>query len=214
MSKLAKLKGITPKYVFGRVRHEIRKNNNDKIIKKNKPLLHNKDVSIISQNCVGGVFYHDMGLQFLSPTVNLYLTSNEFLKYVINIKKYNDIVPVVTMDDEKKYPVGKLGDLTLNFMHYHTCDEALQKWEDRKKRINYDNLFVMVIDDKYFTEDSYKEFEKISYDKILFTTDKVYAGKPDCLVLDKIFENGKSLIIEHRKFYKNKVLINKLNAMK
>ena len=29
-----------------------------------------ENVTFISQNCIGGVIYHDMGQKFLSPTIN------------------------------------------------------------------------------------------------------------------------------------------------
>lgn len=33
--------------------------------------LQNKDFSIISNHCMGGIISHDLGLEFKSPTVNL-----------------------------------------------------------------------------------------------------------------------------------------------
>lgn len=40
--------------------------------------LKNKDFSIISRNCIGGVMYHDLGLKCTSPTVNLFFYPDDF----------------------------------------------------------------------------------------------------------------------------------------
>ena len=43
--------------------------------------LKNKDFTIISHNCVGGVIYHDLGLKFNTPTINLFFMAKDFIKY-------------------------------------------------------------------------------------------------------------------------------------
>ena len=44
--------------------------------------IKNKDCSIISMNCVGGMVSHELGLRFNSPTVNLWFTPKEFIKFL------------------------------------------------------------------------------------------------------------------------------------
>lgn len=39
---------------------------------ENRERLNCDDVTIISTNCTGGILYHDLGLEFKSPTVNLF----------------------------------------------------------------------------------------------------------------------------------------------
>lgn len=184
---------------------------NKHIIETSKPLLRNRDVSIISTNCIGGVFCHDMGMKFLSPTVNLFLYPRDFLKYVANLKKYNSITPTAEMDEKLGYPVGKIDDIKIYFMHYTSCDEAINKWEERKKRINYDKILVMVQDNDFFTDDLYEQYTKIPFNKIFFTTRPKRTC--DAVLIDKIFENGRSYIIEERKFYKDGILIDKMNSV-
>ena len=102
--------------------------------------LKNKGISIISCNCIGGVMYHDLGLPFLSPTINLYFDPKDFLRYVKNLRYYNslELENVTLMND---YPQGRLDDVLIHFLHYKTFDEAKICWEKRKKRICYDNIF-------------------------------------------------------------------------
>src|SRR5574344_971827 len=105
---------------------------NEKIICDAKALLKNENFSIISANCVGGVFYHDMNMRFLSPTVNLFFYPEDFIKYVNNLQAYNELTPDISFDEKLGYPVGKLNDIKIYFMHYKSCEEALCKWEERK----------------------------------------------------------------------------------
>ena len=32
--------------------------------------LHNKEFSLIAPNCIGGIIYHRLGVEFKSPTIN------------------------------------------------------------------------------------------------------------------------------------------------
>jgi len=48
-----------------------------RIVKKKIDLA---DVTLLSQNCIGGVMYHDCGSQFLSPMVNLFMLPMDFMK--------------------------------------------------------------------------------------------------------------------------------------
>lgn len=41
--------------------------------------LVNKDITILANNCNAGFIYHDLGLQFKSPTINLFFFKDHFL---------------------------------------------------------------------------------------------------------------------------------------
>ena len=173
--------------------------------KKVSQYLDLSDVTLLSQNCIGGVMYHDCKAKFLTPTVNLYILPSEFIKFVNNYEKYLSEQPQVTMGQD--YPIGRLSDdIQINFMHYETTDDALQKWEARKKRINKDKIFVICIERDGFNEENYREFKKIRYPKALFTIRKEWANDPDCIYLPK-FKNQAQVpdIIQGRyMYYKNK----------
>ena len=49
-----------------------------------------KDVSfsIFCNNCLVGVFYHDAGLQFTSPTINTAMDASDFLTFLENPQRY------------------------------------------------------------------------------------------------------------------------------
>lgn len=131
--------------------------------------LKNKDVTIISSNCIAGVMYHDLKLQFKSPTINLFFDADNFLRYVDNLKYYNSC-ELVEVDGDQSYPVGKIQDVQIHFLHYNSFDKAKECWEKRKKRINYKNLAVIMTDqEREGTSDAIERFNNISYPKIYLT---------------------------------------------
>ena len=52
--------------------------------------LKQKDVTILSNFCIGGAIYNDLGLQFLSPTINLFFGHHGFIDFVNNLKEYKN----------------------------------------------------------------------------------------------------------------------------
>ena len=128
-----------------------------------------KDISIISQNCIGSVFLHDHGIRFNSPTVNLFLKAEDFIKFLERINYYLTITPIEDETVFLKYPVLKLDDIKLYCVHYKSADEAILKWEERKNRINFNKLYVIMTDRDEFDKSLLDRFQKIPYKKILFS---------------------------------------------
>ncbi len=131
--------------------------------------IKNKDFTIIASNCGGTFIYYDMGLPYLTPTVNLSMDMNDFVKMVENLTWYLK-QEFVELNDGGKCPAGLLGDVKVSFVHYNTFEEAVKKWEERKKRINWDNLFIMGTDKDGCTYETIQRFEKLPYkNKVIFT---------------------------------------------
>lgn len=133
----------------------------------------NSDVTIISMNCVGGVLTHNVGQRFCSPTVNLYLKAEDFIKLCENLKHYMAIdrfeeVTDPTIVEGRTYPIGKLDDINVYCVHYKTIDEASAKWNERKKRINWDKIAVICNDRDGMTPELMNRFEKLPYKKVMF----------------------------------------------
>ena len=114
----------------------------------NKALLHNDNFTILCNSCIGGVIYNKLGARFCSPTINMGMSDKSFLKFIQNLDYYMSCQLIVFDNDtdEKTYYSAKLGDLDLIFGHYSSKLEIEEKWEKRKKRINRDNLFIIMSD--------------------------------------------------------------------
>lgn len=137
--------------------------------------LENENFTIISQNCIGGVLYHDLGEKFNSPTINLSFTFPNFVRFVGNLES-NISKPLVfshwSSDPNNKYPVCKIEDIYINFIHYKTFDDCVESWNKRKKRINYSNLFVMCTDREDCSEELLEQFSKLPYKKVCFVSSR------------------------------------------
>lgn len=143
------------------------------INKENQMRLKAKDTTILSSNCNGGVLSHDLGLQFCSPTVNMYFNAEDFIKFCENLEHYLSIDKFVECIDPAivqgcAYPVAWLDDLLLYLVHYTTTAEAQEKWNERKKRINWNNIVILDTDRDGMTEELKDRFEKLPYRKVMF----------------------------------------------
>jgi len=59
------------------------------ILPEMRKKLLNHDITIISNNCTGGFVYHDLGLRFNSPTINLSFASDkDFFSFAENLPYY------------------------------------------------------------------------------------------------------------------------------
>lgn len=167
-----------------------------------------KDVTILSQNCIGGVFYHDMGMQFLSPTINTFIPEPGYLRMVLNLREYMAMEPEMRWGEE--YPIGTLGDVELHFMHYDTCREARESWCRRAARINYDRILVLCTDRDGFDDEAYALWKQIPYPKVLFTAHPEYTE--DALYYPEYASDGHiGDLIRGRKFYKDMRLVQLCN---
>lgn len=194
-----------PGRVAGKLNHMI---GQYKSLKARKMVI-NKPLTIISQNCIGGVIYHDLGWKFLSPTINLFMNSADFVKFVNRLEHY--ISQEMVMRWDEFYPIGMLDDIEVHFMHYNTCRDAKVAWERRCSRMEWERILVLCTDRDGFTETSFEQWQQIEYPKLLFTANKKYCNHPDSLFFPeyKKQEMVGDLILR-RKFYRHNALVRRL----
>lgn len=137
-----------------------------------KSRLKNHGMTVISANCVGAFILHDLSEPFNSPFVNLYLSPKNFIRYLQDIEFYRQ-QPLEFIASEKNYPVGKLADIEIHFMHYHDEQEAREKWQIRSARINPNNLFIIMTDkdgEQGITYEDLVAFDQLPFKhKVVFT---------------------------------------------
>lgn len=138
-------------------------------IERKRRKLKNRNPTIIASNCNGGYILHDLGLRFNTPTINLFILATDYLKFVKNLDYYL-AQELEEIESNLDYPVGKLADIRIFFMHYKSFDEAKQKWVERSKRIDKNNIFLMMTDKNVCTHDLMIEFDNLPYkNKVIFT---------------------------------------------
>ena len=81
--------------------------------------------------------YHKLGKKFLSPTINLWMEDPDFFRFVRHLDKYLP-QPLRFVQGIDTTPTAYCGDVLIHFNHYKTEEEAEEKWNERKTRINWD----------------------------------------------------------------------------
>lgn len=132
--------------------------------------LHNKDFSIISNNCTGGYVYQYYGVAYNTPTEGLYFTTEDYLKIIkrpeFYFKHEVELIPsqesvLAKAGRTIKHPVGKVDDIEIYFLHYPDPDEALGKWYRRCSRINYNKLFFLLTETELMRNGNVQQFSDI-----------------------------------------------------
>ena len=141
---------------------------------KIKKTFINVNFSVFSSNCVGCLMLHDLNVPFNSPFVNLFLDAKDYIKYLKNPQKYNQM-EFKEIASECDYPVGMLGDLTFHFVHYNSFEEAVNAFKRRITRISYENLFVIFSERDGCTYEDLKTFDDLPYNNKVVFTHKPYA---------------------------------------
>lgn len=150
--------------------------------------LCNTDFTIISNNCWGGLVYESYNLPKQSPTVGMYFMAQEYLKFISNLEHYVNGCELQFVDPQKAkyrqfyaqdrrfgtYPIAQLDDVEIAMLHYHSEEEAKEKWGRRCLRINWDKLIVKMNDQNGCTLDDATVFGKLPYKNKLFFTVKGY----------------------------------------
>lgn len=138
-----------------------------------------KEVTFISQNCIGGVLYHMLGIPFSSPTINMFIEDENFTKLAENPRHYlsMDAKPCEECHvDEKNpslcYPTICVDDIILCCQHYKNCAEAIEAWNRRRKRVNYEKIFVIACSwNLGEREELVKKINDLPYPNVIFTTE-------------------------------------------
>lgn len=186
--------------------------------------LKNSDISIISNNCWGGVFYDKHGLQYKSPTIGLYFFADDYLKFLNNLKYYLSLdVKSLNINDSKYKDVllerhgenvllGQIDDIEIVFLHYDSIDSAIKKWNKRRKRVSFDNIFIKCNDQNFFNESNFEELKKLNYPKLLITSNHEYKG--DFVYFEPKFVNEGYVVNDFKIKYKKLGVYNIINKLK
>lgn len=154
---------------------------------KNRNGLKNRDFTVLSHNCNGGVVLHDLGQQFRSPTVNLFMKADDYIKFLERLEHYLGCSEMSEVHEEGvEYPICLLDDIRLYCVHYKSFEEARDKWFQRCKRVNLQNLYVMFSQRDGCTKEHIRRFSELPYKhKVVFTAEPM--PEFDCAFWDPCF---------------------------
>lgn len=158
--------------------------------KNMRAALTNTTPTFLCPNCIGGILFHDLGLQFQSPTVNLMMFQTDFAKFVLNMEHYLAQELAFFQHPDYTFPCARLGDITIHFTHYHTEEEAAQKWAERSARIDRDNLFVFLEERDGLTREDMLRLGQIHARGLVIFTANAYPDIPYALQIPKYASDG------------------------
>ena len=130
--------------------------------------------SIISNSCLGGRVYKEMGLKALTPCVNaICFDDDSYIRFIKNLSIYKDvdIRPLKsninerfagTYNREYFIPKGIVGDEIIWHFPHDDMDKAIYNWNRRKSRINESNLFYLMI---AFSDEGAYAFDRLDTEK-------------------------------------------------
>ena len=142
--------------------------------RKKQQRLINKNPTIITNNCIAGIIYHDLDIKFKSPTINLYFELDDFIRYISHLEDYSNSELIEGTDPTVSFPIGVLhntfGEVRIYFMHYRSFKEAKEKWEERTRRIDYDNTFIIMDVGLDGSNEIFEQFDRVTHpNKVVLT---------------------------------------------
>lgn len=163
--------------------------------------LHNTDITFLCPNCIGGILFHDLGLRFMSPTVNLMMTQPDFVKFVLNMDYY--LKQEFQFYDHPEYscPCAYLGDISVHFTHYQSREEAENKWKARTTRIQKNRIFVFLEERDGLTKEEIIQLKKLKVKGLVVFTVNDYKDIPYTVQITKYKNDGEIGNILSRSFW-------------
>ena len=163
--------------------------------------LKNKSFTLFSDDCWGAEVYKHFGLPFNTPFIGLMLAAPCYLKLLSNPRHY--LAQPLTFQQHSRYeyvnemratwkhyfPVATIGDVEIQFLHYHSDEEASEKWTRRIKRINWDNIFIKFDGGKGATPDLIQEFDRLPFPRLTLLR-KPQAGIRSAVVVPHYIVDG------------------------
>lgn len=183
--------------IFNKLVFKIQTNTDKWFGKKRAAKLRTHDFSIISNNCWGGFVYQHYDLPYLSPTAGIYFFAEDYIRFLKNLRYYleHDVMSISAAQSKYKdiligmhqenVPIGLIDDVEIVFLHYKTFEEAVEKWNRRKARVNWDNLYIKMSYMNCCNDDLVYEFDKLPYkNKFIFVT-KDFGIKSQVILKDR-----------------------------
>ena len=126
----------------------------------------------------------DLKMEYNSPTLGLYFMYPDYIEFLRHLDYYLKEAKIefvehskYSIGDERRekrtkthhwYPIGLLdGKVEIHFLHYHTEEEAASKWYRRARRVNWDNLLIIGMEQNRCTVDDIRAFNELPFSRRL-----------------------------------------------
>lgn len=147
-----------------------------KVLKRYRALLVNDKYSIICDSCYGGTINKELLQEHRSPFVNCSIPNADFYRILCDLERYlNADLTLCDTKPKKDVFSTKLLDTSIYFYHHNDFNEIISKWNRRKLRVNFDNLFIIVSDGtgdngQHMSVSMAKKFLELPYKNLIIVT--------------------------------------------
>lgn len=159
--------------------------------------------TILSNDCMAGGIYKTLGIPMISPTINVGILGDDFIKLCENPKHYFDIEldsfemgrltqHIDGMPNFLDLPCSRVDDITIYWAHTKPDGRFLERWNIMRKKVNYDNMIFCMGNQRIeISYSAWKQFSMLKQRRLAIMYDDRYATAI----------NGRDAIIANRKFY-------------
>jgi uncharacterized protein (DUF1919 family) len=169
--------------------------------------LQRRDFSIVCANCWGAETYRHFEVPYLTPFVGLFIEAPCYMRLLGDLRgflrepftftdesRYPHINALRDSGDRSRYPIGLLRDeVEIHFLHYKEPDEAAEKWARRAERLNWDNLYVSLLEYGPAETAVLEEFDALPYERKLVLTPHERPGIRSAWRVRASFSNAASV---------------------
>ena len=172
-----------------------------------RKMINKSNFTIISNNCWGGMIYESYGLIKQTPTVGLYFLPKDYIKFIGNLEYYlsqklkfidpyssknlRAIKEIVKDKHYGEYPVGKIDDIEIYFLHYRSKKSAFEKWNRRINRIDFNHILFKFNDQNGCSLEDLINFKNLNLqNKICFTVLDNFKGEKEFIHIKDTQHNG------------------------
>ena len=135
-------------------------------------------------------------IEYRTPTLGLFFLARDYVKFLLDIKFYLSkqlefINPKESIHYEEfknvelsiEFPIAKLYDIEIFFLHYKNQEEAREKWNRRINKINWNNLIIILAENETCNYEIIKQFDALPFsNKVCFTKDDYKEIKSSCCI--------------------------------
>lgn len=145
--------------------------------------------TIISNNCWGGFAYQDLGLEYNSPFIGLFIPSVDYIKLLKNFDNYmkSELIFVKSSKYEEfsdaDWLIALLNDCEIHFLHYNTVEEVKEKWQRRKERINWEDLRIEFGENETFSKGLINEFLNLNFENKIYISSQSDWNCDNCIFI-------------------------------
>lgn len=136
------------------------------------------NLSLICNNCVGGMVLHDFAWRFDTPTINTWINDEDFIKFCKNLPVYKEAE--LRQLENSEYVAAQCCDITIHFMHESNPYRAFDDWKRRFARLHTNNIWILFIAKENTESRNLEEFSDLPFEHKCCLSYKEYEGIKNC----------------------------------